>query len=107
VIVINVNDHPAVVVVSGMEAFAAASGNRMSVCKSVNLPVKEDTPLHLRWILLKVLSANPVCNEISKAYLWVIKRKVNVGEIVHNRKNTQIKEVLSDYHNNEAIFVCF
>jgi hypothetical protein len=95
------------VVVSGMETFTAASGYRMSVCKSVNFPVEEDTSLHLPGILLKILSSNAVCYEISKAYLWVVERKVNVGEIVHNRKNTQIKEVLFDYQNKEAIFVCF
>lgn len=94
-------------VVSVVKEFTAPPWGRVGIGIGVDFPVKQQAVLHLLWIIQIIPAPNPVGYKISHSDFRIPKRKVNVCQVVHERKNTQIKVRISEVRNREAIFVCF
>ena len=72
-VVINIHNHPAIVVISGMKSLAAGPGDGVGIRKGINGAVQENTLLHAMRIVLIVPAPNPVSYEVSKAQLGIVK----------------------------------
>ena len=79
-IVIDIYNDPAIVAMSGMKPFAAASGNGMGIRKGIYGPVQQDSFLYGFRIARICLSPYMICNEIPQGKVLISERKINVGE---------------------------
>ena len=72
-VVINIHNNLAIMVISGVKALAARPGDGVRIRKGINRAVQEYALLHTFRIVQIVPSPNLVCYKVTKAQLGIVK----------------------------------
>ena len=77
-VVKNINDNAGIMMVIGMQPFGALSKYRMSIGKSVDGTVQNDSFLNLHRKIIKVFSVNAIGHKIADFHQIIVSGKVYV-----------------------------
>src|SRR5690606_32593584 len=102
-IVVDVDDHPAVMAVIFMESLAALPHNGMGIGEGVDFPVQQDALLDPYRKMIEFVGPDVIGEKVAQGNFIIVEGKVDVCEKVHRAKillcrNLQIPNMVSGMH---------